>query len=252
MSKRGWPRLDEVVVARGLAESVSQARGKIMAREILSGDKPYEKSGERVPPDLPLRWRPRRGHGYVGRGGLKMEGALRSFQFDPSGLVCLDLGMSTGGFTDCLLQWGAQRVYGVDVGVELAHRRLVCDPRVVIIEGTHARDLTQEQVPELCDLCVADISFNTLSRMISPALPLLKRDASALLLVKPQFELSTSELNEFGERGVVLDESARLRAIERVSEALTSSGWRVIESAPCAIKGTKGNQEYFLYAQRTS
>ena len=252
MSKRNWPRLDEVVITRGFADSLAEARGKIMAREILSGDRCLDKTGERVSPEIILRWRPRRGHGYVGRGGLKMEGALRSFEVDPRGWVCLDLGMSTGGFTDCLLQWGARRVYGVDVGAELAHRRLVCDSRAVIIENTNARDLTPDQVPELCDLCVADISFNTLSRMVSPAIPLLKPDAFALLLVKPQFELSARELDQAGERGIVHDEAARLRALERVSESLQSSGWEILKSAPCAIKGTKGNQEYFIYARRTT
>lgn len=245
-------RLDELVFARGFAESITQARGMIMAGEILSGDRRLDKAGERFKSDVPLRWRPRRGHGYVGRGGLKMEGALRRFEVSPRGWVCLDLGMSTGGFTDCLLQWGATKVYGVDVGRNLAHRRLVCDPRAIIIEGTHIRDLTPVMVPELCDLCVADISFNNLSRILAPAIPLLKSDARAILLVKPQFELSAHELKVAGERGVVLDEEARLLALQRVIEWLESSGWRVLESAPSTTKGAKGNQEYFVYAERDS
>jgi 23S rRNA (cytidine1920-2'-O)/16S rRNA (cytidine1409-2'-O)-methyltransferase len=224
----------------------------IMAGEILSGDQRLDKSGVRVKQDIPLRWRPRRGHGYVGRGGLKMEGALRHFEVNPKGWTCLDLGMSTGGFTDCLLQWGAQRVYGVDVGRELAHQRLVLDDRVVIIEGTHVRDLTHELIPEACDLCVADISFNSLSRIIAPAIPFLKPEAYALFLVKPQFELSARELEESGERGVVLSEEARRLALTRVSDWLSSTGWVIVDHAPSKTKGTKGNQEYFIYAQRLS
>ena len=243
-------RLDELIIQRGLADSLSQARGMIMAGEILSGDRRLDKAGLRVADDIPLRWRPRRGHGYVGRGGLKMESALRRFQINPSGWVCLDLGMSTGGFTDCLLQWGALRVYGVDVGRELAHQRLVRDERVVIIENTHVRDLTRDLVPELCDLCVADISFNRLSRIITPVFPFLQPHASALLLVKPQFELSAQELEEAGTRGVVQSEAARRLALKRVIEWLSVTGWTVIDHAPSETKGTKGNQEYFVYARR--
>jgi len=239
------------MVARGLAETLSQAQGMIMAGEILSGDRRLEKAGERFPFEQPLRWRPRRGHGYVGRGGLKMEGALQHFELDPHGWVCLDLGMSTGGFTDCLLQWGARRVYGVDVGRGLAHQRLVNDPRVIILEDTHVRDLTPELIPEACNLCVADISFNRLDRVIAPAIKLLHPQAYALLLVKPQFELSTKELNEAGERGVVLNEDARQLALKRVSDWLASTGWVILGDTPSTTKGTKGNQEYFIYAQRS-
>ena len=220
-----------------------------MAGEILSGDRPIKTAGERIALDAPLRWRPRRGHGYVGRGGLKMEGALRRFNIDPRGAICLDLGMSTGGFTDCLLQWGAEKVYGVDVGRGLAHRRLVTDPRVKVIEGTHIRDLSVENIPELCTLCVADLSFNSLSRLIIPALPFLAPEAIGVLLVKPQFELSSAELRKSSLGGVVFDEEARLTALKRVKSALTNMGWRLIDFDESETKGTKGNQEYFLYLQ---
>ena len=126
------------------------------------------------------------------------------------------------------------------------------DDRVVIIEGTPTRDLTEDSIPELCDLCVADISFNNLGRVLEPVLPFLRPDALALLLVKPQFELSAQELSEAGSRGIVQSEEARLLALTRVERWLSSTGWRVIESAPSATKGTKGNQEYFIYAQRIS
>ena len=216
-----------------------------MAGEILSGDRPIKTAGERIAQDAPLRWRPRRGHGYVGRGGLKMEGALRRFKIDPSGAVCLDLGMSTGGFTDCLLQWGAERVYGVDVGRGLAHRRLVTDPRVKVIEGTHIRDLTTEDVPELCTLCVADLSFNSLSRLIIPALPFLAPEALGMLLVKPQFELSSAELRASSLGGVVFDEEARLTALKRASLLLLRWGGVYLILISLRQKARKGIRNIF-------
>ncbi len=242
-------RVDELVLARGFASDLKQAQGMIMAGEILTGDRPLTKAGERLKSDIKLRWRPRRGHGYVGRGGLKMESALRQFNIDPSGWFCLDLGMSTGGFTDCLLQWGADKVYGVDVGKGLAHQRLVNDPRVIIIEDTHIKDLNADLVPELCDVCVADLSFNSLGRLIEPALPFLKPKATGILLVKPQFELSSTELEQYAHKGVVHDEKARLIALERVSSKLENMGWEVIDQKASETKGTKGNQEYFLHLQ---
>ena len=240
-------RVDELVVERGFAQQLGQAQGMIMAGEILSGDRVLYKAGERLDKESSLRWRPRRGHGYVGRGGLKMESALRQFGIDPSGWTCLDLGMSTGGFTDCLLQWGAHKVYGVDVGKGLAHHRLVTDDRVMIIEETHIRDLTPSQIPERCDLCVADLSFNSLSRLIEPATPFLKPGATGILLVKPQFELSTQELKAHSIGGVVQGEDIRQMVLERVNSYLVSTGWCHINMKASETKGTKGNQEYFLH-----
>jgi 23S rRNA (cytidine1920-2'-O)/16S rRNA (cytidine1409-2'-O)-methyltransferase len=244
---RTGPRVDELLVERGYAPTLQKAQALVMAGEVLSGDTRIDKAGERLKADAPLRLRPRRGHGYVGRGGLKMESALRRFKVDPKGWVCLDLGMSTGGFTDCLLQRGAERVYGVDVGRGLAHNRLVTDPRAVILEETHARDLSEALIPEKCDLCVADISFNSLRRLIAPALPLLRPNATLLLLVKPQFELSTSELSKVGDRGVVHSLEAQEEACKMVAEHLTALGVTVWGWVPSETKGTKGNQEYFIH-----
>ena len=245
-------RVDELVLARGFASDLKQAQGMVMAGEILTGDRPLTKAGERLKTDAQLRWRPRRGHGYVGRGGLKMESALRQFQIDPRAWVCLDLGMSTGGFTDCLLQWGAHKVYGVDVGKGLAHQRLVNDERVIIIEDTHIKDLSSELIPEQCDLCVADLSFNSLGRLIEPALPFLKPKATGVLLVKPQFELSSAELEKYAHKGVVHDEKAHHIALERVSVKLEQMGWQVLEQKASETKGTKGNQKYFLHLRWSS
>ena len=241
-------RADELLVTRGLAEGVGKAKALIMAGEVIVGERRLDQAGARLPLDAPVRIRPRRGHGYVGRGGLKMEWALERFKLNPKGWICLDLGLSTGGFSDCLLQRGAQRVYGVDVGVGLAHERLRRDPRMVIHEGLHAKLLTAEHILESCDLCVADISFNSLTRLIQPALPFLKAGAQLLLLIKPQFELSEEELLRSAERGVVHNLEAQEAACERVAEHLIALGLTVTSWAPCGTKGTKGNQEYFLHA----
>lgn len=251
-SKINWytatkQRVDELVVIRGFADHIKQAQGMILAGEILSGDQVIRTSGMRLASHTPLRWRPRRGHGYVGRGGLKMESALRQLNIDPSGWTCLDLGMSTGGFTDCLLQWGAHKIYGVDVGKGLAHQRLVTDPQVVIIEDTHVKDLNSTHIPELCDLCVADLSFNSLSRLIEPATSFLKAKATGILLVKPQFELSVEELRLHSVGGVVHNEEIRQVALARVIKHLTSNGWSHLNTKASETKGTKGNQEYFVH-----
>lgn len=241
-------RADELLVERGLALDLRKAQGMIMAGEVILGERRLDQAGARLPLDAAVRVRPRRGHGYVGRGGLKMEWALDHFKLSPRGWVCLDLGLSTGGFSDCLLQRGAQRVYGVDVGVGLTHERLTRDPRMVIHEGLHARSLTAAHVPERCDLCVADISFNSLTRLIEPALPFLKSEARLLLLIKPQFELSEEELTRSAARGVVHDSVAQEVACARVADHLTSLQISVESWAPCGVKGTKGNQEYFMLA----
>lgn len=246
------PRLDELVVSKGLAKNINEARGKILAGEILSGDRRLDKAGHRLSPKTPLRWRPRRGHSYVGRGGLKMESALRQLKVNPEGWICMDLGMSTGGFTDCLLQWGASHVYGVDVGRGLAHQRLVQDQRVSIIEGKPTRDLNDQDIPEACDLCVADISFNSLERVVRPSTRFLKPNAHGILLLKPQFELTVQELESFGERGIVHDSSAHELAIQRSIDQLEASGWTLLAYVASETKGTKGNQEYFIHLKWTA
>lgn len=241
-------RADELLVLRGLAIDLRKAQGLIMAGEVIVGDQRLDQIGARLPLDTKIRMRPRRGHGYVGRGGLKMEWALDHFNLRPQGWICLDLGLSTGGFSDCLLQQGAQKVYGVDVGVGLVHDRLRRNPRMVIYEGLHAKSLSVEHIKDLCDLCVADISFNSLTRLIEPALPYLKANAILLLLIKPQFELSEEELINSATRGIVHDETAREQACVRVAQHLESINVEVQSWTPCGVKGTKGNQEYFMLA----
>jgi 23S rRNA (cytidine1920-2'-O)/16S rRNA (cytidine1409-2'-O)-methyltransferase len=245
MAKPKRVRIDELLVARGLAEDLKSARAQIMAGQVVVGERRAEKAGDRVAPEVPLRVKGRRPHGYVSRGGLKLAGALDTFGVDPAGLVGLDLGASTGGFTDCLLQRGAARIYAVDVGRGLLDWRLQKDPRVVNLERTHARDLDAARVPEPVDLLVADISFNALARLLGPAVRLLAPDAQAVLLVKPQFELPADAV---GPGGIVTDEDARARAVDSVAAAVQALGLVVRGRAPAAITGTAGNQEWLLWA----
>lgn len=237
-------RADALVVARGLAPDLSQAAALIMAGEVIAGEHRVDKPGAQLKADAPLRLRPREGR-FVSRGGHKLDGALRGFGVDPRGMACVDLGASTGGFTDCLLQRGAARVYAVDVGYNLLHWRLRQDPRVINLERTDARALG-EHLSEPVELLVADISFNALARVLAPALGHLRPGGEAILLIKPQFELARSEV-EAG--GIVRDEALRRAACDRVAAALEALGLTTLAVAPAALKGTKGNQEYVLHGR---
>lgn len=241
-------RADALVVERGLAPDLKTARAYIMAGEIIIGEHRVDSAGKRLPADAPVRRRARRKHRYVSRGGLKLEGGLEQFGIDPTGWTCLDLGASTGGFTDCLLQHGARTVYAVDVGYGLLDWQLQRDPRVVNLERTHAAALDHERVPEPIDLLVADISFNSLSRVLPPAVALLAPTARIILLIKPQFEVDASEV---GEGGIVRDPAARARARDRVTAEVEALGFSIdgVEASP--ITGTKGNVEYVLAGQRS-
>ncbi len=249
MARPKRSRLDALLVARGLAPDLRKAAAMIMAGEVIVGERRIDKAGQPVREDAVLRVRGRVAHGYVSRGGLKLEAALAGYHLDPTGWTCLDLGASTGGFTDCLLQRGAARVYAVDVGYGLLHWRLQQDPRVINLERTHAAALDAETVPEPIDLVVADISFNSLTRLLGPAVALTAPGAALLLLVKPQFEVEASAV-EAG--GLVTDPVARAAACERVAEAVTALGFEVsrpwIESP---VPGARsGNIELLLLARR--
>jgi len=239
-------RVDELLVARGLAPDLKVARALIMAGRVVAGEQRVDKAGERVDADAPLRVRHKRKHPYASRGGLKLDGGLAAFSLDPQSWVCLDLGASTGGFTDCLLQRGARRVYAVDVGYGLLDYRLQRDDRVVSLERTHAGQLTSALVPEPIDLLVADISFNSLTRILPSAASLLRPGAYAICLVKPQFEALPHEV---GAGGIVHDPSVRARARQRVEAAVEALGWRNLGTIPSPITGAKGNIEYLLGAQ---
>ncbi len=243
------PRIhaDQLLVERGLANDLQQARALIMEGVVVANDHRVEKPGEQLRSDSEIRLKNEYlKRTYVSRGGFKLATAIDAFRLSVSQRVCLDLGASTGGFTDCLLQHGAKRVYAVDVGVGLLHWKLVKDPRVLRLEGTHARDLTRDLVPDPIEFLCADISFNALSRVIPPCLPLLAPRADLVLLVKPQFELAKEEVDS---GGIVRDPELREKACQQVQAELEALGLHPQGLVPSAIQGTQGNQEFLLWMQ---
>jgi len=241
-------RIDLLLVERGLAESRAQAQALVLAGAVVAGDRRVDKPGQLVDPELPLRVKedaaPRK---YVSRGALKLERALADFPVDPAGKVCADLGASTGGFTDLLLQRGAVRVYAVDVGYGQLHDRIRNDPRVVVRERENARHLTAASLGEAVDLVTADLSFISL-RLVLPAVKaVLKPGGLAVLLVKPQFEVGRGEV---GKGGVVRDDGARRAALEGIEAAARSLGFEVLGHAESPVPGPAGNREWLLALAR--
>lgn len=246
MGKR--ERIDLLLVERGLAESRAQAQALVLAGAVVAGDRRVDKPGQLVDPELPLRVKedaaPRK---YVSRGALKLERALAEFPVDPAGKVCADLGASTGGFTDLLLQRGAVKVYAVDVGYGQLHDRIRNDPRVVVRERENARHLDAASLGEVVDLVTADLSFISL-RLVLPAVKaILKPGGRAVLLVKPQFEVGRGEV---GKGGVVRDEGARRAALEGIEAAARSLGFEVLGHAESPVPGPAGNREWLLALAR--
>jgi 23S rRNA (cytidine1920-2'-O)/16S rRNA (cytidine1409-2'-O)-methyltransferase len=244
-SKPVRKRLDVLLVERGLAESIPKAQAMILAGEVRVDGNSTGKAGvlltEHVPIDVTSR-----SHKYASRGGIKLEGALADFSIDPAGRVCLDIGSSTGGFTDCLLQKGASRVYAVDVNINQMAWKLQQDPRVVRIQR-NARDLPPSDVPELAGLAVADLSFISVSKVLKPIAARLKPQADLLILVKPQFELPRADV---GAGGIVSDKILHEKAIATVSAAAVAAGLTPIGTRPSCLPGAEGNQEYFLHARK--
>jgi 23S rRNA (cytidine1920-2'-O)/16S rRNA (cytidine1409-2'-O)-methyltransferase len=237
-------RIDLLLVARGLAESRAKAQALVMAGAVVAGEQRVDKPGQLVPEDVPLRVKedaaPQR---YVSRGALKLERALDAFAVDPRGWTCADLGASTGGFTDLLLQRGAARVHAVDVGYGQLHARLRADPRVVVRERENARLLDAAALGERVDLVVGDLSFISL-RLVLPAVKaILKPGGAAILLVKPQFEVGKGEV---GKGGVVREESKRRAALEAVKDAARGQGLEPWAEAESPIEGPAGNREWLL------
>lgn len=244
MNRGGRIRLDRLLVERGVVESREKAQALILAGQVLVGDQKVEKCGASVGTGARLRilGEPPK---YVSRGGLKLEAALDHFRLEPSGKICVDLGASTGGFTDCLLQRGACKVFAVDVGTNQLDWKLRCDPRVVVLEKTNARYLTFEQIGAQVDLVTIDVSFIS-STLILPVLPpLLESQASVLVLVKPQFEVGRGKV---GKGGVVRDYQLHQEAVDKVSRKLLQLGFTQLASAESALPGASGNREYFLHA----
>jgi 23S rRNA (cytidine1920-2'-O)/16S rRNA (cytidine1409-2'-O)-methyltransferase len=240
-------RLDSLLVQRGLADSRTQAQALILAGQVLVGDQRADKPGSIVGVDAPLRLKERLR--YVSRGGLKLERALAAFELDVSGKICADIGSSTGGFTDCLLQAGAQKVYAVDVGHGQLHPRLLADPRVVSREGINARYLSEADLPEKVDVATIDVSFISQTQVLPAILPRLRPGGLVIALVKPQFEVGRSKVEK---GGVVKDSSAREGAVQKIAAFLSEQRLELLGRVDSPIAGPAGNVEVLLAARKPS
>ncbi len=240
-------RADAALVARGLAETRTRAQALIMAGLVFSGEARIDKPGQMLAADAALEVRGR-DHPWVSRGGLKLEKGLADFHIDPTGLVCLDVGASTGGFTDVLLSGGAAKVYAVDVGKGQLAWKLRTDPRVVIIEGVNARHLGRAEVPDPVDLLVCDASFIGLETILPAPMALTVPGARLIALIKPQFEVGKGRV---GKGGVVRDAALHDEVCARISDWLAAQpDWRVIDVTESPILGPKGNKEFLIAAEK--
>jgi 23S rRNA (cytidine1920-2'-O)/16S rRNA (cytidine1409-2'-O)-methyltransferase len=236
-------RADALLVARGLCESREQAKRLILAGEVRSGDHLVDKPSTKLAEDAPLdiKEKPK----YVGRGGFKMEGALDSFGISPEGWTCLDIGASTGGFTDCLLQHGAAKVHAIDVGTNQLAYKLRMDPRVVVREQFNARGLEVSTLGEKVRLIVMDLSFISLTKILPAAFGVLEEGGSIVCLIKPQFEL---EREDIGKGGIVRDPALHERAVAKIQAFVTKElgrEWKGVIDSP--ITGTDGNREFLAW-----
>jgi 23S rRNA (cytidine1920-2'-O)/16S rRNA (cytidine1409-2'-O)-methyltransferase len=236
-------RLDRLLVDRGLARSRERAQALIMSGAVRVDGRPSGKPGSLVSGDAVVALA-EADHPFVGRGGVKLEGALEALGVDPRGRVALDVGASVGGFTDCLLRRGALRVYALDVGAGLLDWRLRNDPRVIVLEGRNARYLAPRDLPEPVDLLVADVSFISLRLILPPAAPLLAPSADLLALVKPQFEVGREDV---GRGGIVRDPGLQRASLEAVAAAAVAAGLGVRGACASPITGMEGNREFFLH-----
>jgi len=238
-------RADQLVVDRGLAPSRTRAQALIMAGKVFAGDKRVNKAGDLLAGDVELEARGE-DHPWVSRGGVKLAGALDAFKIDPTGMTAVDVGASTGGFTDVLLSRGAAKVYAVDVGYGQLHDKIRRDPRVVVLERTNARSMTSETLHgDLMDLCVVDASFIGLEKLLPAIASVLRPGGGLVALVKPQFQVRPDEV---GKGGIVRDDALRMRASEEVAAAARENGFDVRAETDCVLPGPGGNRERFLYA----
>jgi len=240
-------RIDQALVERGFFESRERAQRAIMAGEIRVGDRVFAKAAELV--DLDAAISVSRAPQFVGRGALKLGGALDSFGIDVAGKVALDIGASTGGFTDCLLQRGAAKVFAVDVGHGQLAWKLRNDPRVIVIEKLNARFLSRERVPEDVDLCVVDVSFISLTLILPRAFELITENGVIVALIKPQFELQREDV---GRGGIVREAPLHEKAQQKIVKFVEEAKYRVVGLVPSPITGTDGNQEFFICIRKRS
>jgi 23S rRNA (cytidine1920-2'-O)/16S rRNA (cytidine1409-2'-O)-methyltransferase len=244
----GRMRADQLLVSRGLAESRTRAQALILAGNVFARDRRVAKAGDLLAEDTELTVKGR-DHPWVSRGGIKLDHGLTHFGFDVRGAVALDVGSSTGGFTDVLLSRGAAKVYAVDVGTNQLAWKLRNDPRVLIHEQTNARDLTSEIIPEPIDIVVCDASFIGLAKVLDRALDLAKPGAKLIALVKPQFEAGREEV---GKGGVVRDTAVHDRVCEDAAGWIRSKGWSVLGIERSPITGPEGNVEFLLGAVKST
>ena len=246
MSKQPKARADQLLVERGLAESRTRAQALILAGAVFSGETRIAKAGQTLAPDAPLELRGR-DHPWVSRGGIKLAHALDEFGLDPAGVTAMDIGSSTGGFTDVLLSRGADHVFAVDSGTNQLAWKLRQDPRVTVLEQTSARILTPAQIDRPCTWVVCDASFISLSKVLEVPLNLAAPQATLVALIKPQFEVGRGEV---GKGGVVRDPALHARVCDEVQGWLTGIGWQVRGLTESPIKGPEGNVEFLVWASR--
>lgn len=240
MEKNLKIRADQFLVKNGLVSSRQRAQAMILAGKVFSSKGRIEKAGQLLEEGESLRLE--EDSKFVSRGGIKLDHALNEFQVDVTGLVCLDVGASTGGFTDCLLQRGAKKIYAVDVGYGQFFWKLREDPRIVLLEKANFRYLSKDKISEEVDLAVIDVSFISLSKILPKAKQFLKKAGEIIVLVKPQFELSPSEVK----KGVVRSETLREKAVCKIESEAKKLNFKVCGRCKSPILGPKGNQEYFL------
>ncbi len=236
-------RIDQLLVERGLAESREKAQAMVLAGEVLADDQKITKAGRKVVPGAEIRLlgeRPK----YVSRAGRKLEAALDRFSINVKGGMCLDVGSSTGGFTDCLLQHGAGKVYAVDVGANQLHWKLRRDPRVVVHERVNARYLTKETVREAADFVCCDVSFISVTRILPALSALMKPEAEMVVLAKPQFEAGKGQV---GKGGIVRDAALHRKAVEDVSAAVEQLRFEKVQVMESPLRGAEGNKEFLIY-----
>lgn len=247
MSKSAKIRLDQLLVDRGLADSRTKAQALVMAGLVYGTDRRFDKPGVQIPADTEISVKGK-DHPWVSRGGLKLAKGLDFFRIDPTGMTCLDLGASTGGFTDVLLTNGAAKVFAIDVGQGQLDWKLRTDDRVVVLEKTNARHLTADQVPDPIDLIVCDVSFIGLEKVLPPAMALAKPGAHLVALIKPQFQAGPGQV---GKGGVVRDPAVHQSVCDVVQAFIAGPcGWHVLGITESPIKGPEGNVEFLIGAQR--
>lgn len=240
-------RADVFLVERGFAASRAEAQAAIRAGNVRAGGKPVLKPSQAIAANAAIAYE--KAHPYVSRGALKLVAALDRFDLSPAGLACIDIGASTGGFTEILLQRGARKVYAVDVGHGQLHKRLASDPRVILLEGVNARDLKPAHIPEPADCIVADVSFISLKLALSSALALARGGGWLVALVKPQFEAGRDSI---AKGGIVKDEAARAAAVKGIAAWLGGqSCWSVVGAIDSPLAGGDGNREFLLAARKS-